>query len=244
MICTAEGCIWFFNDTTTVPRMVGSLKGMKAAGVATSQEHTVICTTEGCVWTLDIWGLNTCGIQPQMVEGLQNVKVVQVAAGAMHTVIRSDEGHVWTFGNGGCGQLGHGADGNEKVPRMVEGLKNVKVVQVATGPKHTVILSDNRSVWTFGGYDKGKLGHRECASEIPRMVEGLEGVKVTQVAASTDYTVVYTAQESVIICGRACDRRRLPFDVDIRINATWMQVQVPHPHPHPLPLPCSSPSTL
>ena len=36
------------------------------------------------------------------------------------------------------------------VPRMVEGLKDVKVVGVAAGRGHTVICTDDGRVWTFG----------------------------------------------------------------------------------------------
>ena len=36
------------------------------------------------------------------------------------------------------------------VPRMVKGLKDVKVVGVAAGRGHTVICTDDGRVWTFG----------------------------------------------------------------------------------------------
>ena len=61
------------------------------------------------------------------------------------------------------------------------------------------------------------------------MVEGLEGVKVTQIAAGTHHTVICTTQGGVIIFGVINDaRRRLPLDVKISIESSWWQLQVCH----------------
>ena len=61
------------------------------------------------------------------------------------------------------------------------------------------------------------------------MVEGLEGVKVTQIAAGTHHTVICTTQGGVIIFGVINDaRRRLPLDVKISIESSWRQLQVCH----------------
>ena len=52
-----------------------------------------------------------------------------MAAGDRHTVVCTEGGQVSTFGWGENGQLGHGGQGNELVPRVVEGLTE----QVKTG---------------------------------------------------------------------------------------------------------------
>ena len=101
-----------------------------------------------------------------MVEGLVGVNVAQVAAGGYHTVICTTEGRVWTFGLWGHGQLGHGGDANERVPRMVEGLVGVRVAQVAAGSFHTVICTAESRIWTFGHGHHGQLGHGGNAYEM------------------------------------------------------------------------------
>ena len=83
-----------------------------------------------------------------------DVKVAQVAAGGGHTVICTVEGRVWTFGNGHGGQLGHGVAATEMVPRIVEGLMDVKVAQVAAGGGHTVICTAEGRVLAFGDVDR------------------------------------------------------------------------------------------
>ena len=91
------------------------------------------------------------------------------------------------------GRLGHGGNTNEMVPRMVEGLVGVKVAHVAAGAIHTVICTAEGRVWTFGHGGHGRLGHGGNTDEmVPRIVEGLVGVKVAQVAAGHEHTVICT----------------------------------------------------
>ena len=150
----------------------------------------MICTAEGRVLAFGDGSHGQLGhsgdgngMVPRMVQGLVGVKVAQVAAGDRHTVICTTEGRVWTFGYGGAGQLGHGGNADEMVPRMVEGLVGLKVAQVAAGDRHTVIYTSEGRVWTFGHGGHGQLGHSGDGNEmVPRMVEGLLGVKVAQVA--------------------------------------------------------------
>ena len=83
-------------------------------------------------------------------RGAFDVEGGSLAAGEDHTVICTAEGRVLTFGYRASGQLGHGGNANEMMPRMVEGLADVKVAQVAAGYGHTVICTTEGRVWTFG----------------------------------------------------------------------------------------------
>ena len=122
-----------------------------------------------------------------------------ITAGGAGSVICTSEGRVLTFGNGNYGQLGHGGNTNERIPRMVKGLVGVKVVEVAAGAEHTVICTAEGCVWTFGRGEYGQLGHGGNANEmVPRMVEGLVDVKVAQVAAGDTHTVICTAEGRVL----------------------------------------------
>ena len=109
-----------------VPRVVGALEGVKVAGIAAGNVHTIVWTTAGAVYTFG-WGdagrLGHGGeeeeLLPRDVQALEGRKVV-CAAGAGHTVVRTDQDEIFTFGPGGGGRLGHGVRDNELVPRMVD----------------------------------------------------------------------------------------------------------------------------
>lgn len=64
------------------------------------------------------------------------------------------------MGNGQFGRLGHGwACASSRFPRLVAGLAAHDVTAVACGGAHTVALTADGSVFTFGMNDKGQLGH-------------------------------------------------------------------------------------
>ena len=123
-----------------------------------------------------------------------------MAAGRDHTVINTDQGRVLTFGLGKYGQLGHGGVDDEILPREVEGLVGMKVLQVAAGGVHTVICSCEGDVWTFGNGEYGQLGHPGRDNElVPRRVEGLVGV--VQVSADLSHTMVCTSEGTLLTFG-------------------------------------------
>jgi alpha-tubulin suppressor-like RCC1 family protein len=125
-------------------------------------------------------------------------RVVGVAAGHAHTVVWTDEGKAYSFGNGshlGCGNLGHGDDEDELVPRLIEGvLVGKRVVGVAAGHAHTVVWTDEGKAYSFGVGPFGRLGHGGTKTElVPKLIEGvLVGKRVVGVSAGSDHTVVWT----------------------------------------------------
>lgn len=91
--------------------------------------------------------------------------------------------HVYVFGSGDCGQLGLGEDVDmARKPRLHPFFEPLPIVTVAAGGLHTLALSAEGKVYSWGCNDEKALGH--CAPEFSvAMVQGLEGVKVVQVAA-------------------------------------------------------------
>lgn len=69
---------------------------------------------------------------PSIVDYLQDRDIVFVAAGDSHSACIDRHGHLYTWGGGGFGRLGHGDEGEIPVPRKVEGLGAVPILQVKT----------------------------------------------------------------------------------------------------------------
>jgi len=162
-----------------VPRLVEGLVGKKVIGASAGYQHTTAWTEAGELFTFGRggwWQLGHGGQEnesvPRLVEALAGKKVIGVSAGTRHTTAWTDAGELFTFGSGENGQLGHGGQENESVPRLVEALVGKKVIGAAAGHSHTAALTEAGEVFTFGKGKGGRLGHGGQHRElVPRLVE-------------------------------------------------------------------------
>ena len=119
------------------------------------------------------------------------VRIVAVAAHTMHSLALSADGAVFAFGQGRCGKLGHGEEATEWLPRRVVALEHEHAVGVAAGQQHSLVLTREGGVYSFGSGFAGKLGHGDRSNQLlPRLVEALRGVKVAAVAAGSYHSLV------------------------------------------------------
>ena len=100
---------------------------------------------------------------------------------------------VFTWGRGEDGQLGLGDTSDQDEPTYVDALRGVGVRQIACGSGHTVVLSTEGEVYTWGRGDDGRLGHGDNGWKyVPRMTRSLAGQVVTQVTCGSYHTAAVT----------------------------------------------------
>ena len=201
------------GDVKALPFQVEGFTSRPVLHISAGCDHTAVVTCDGEVFTFGSaedgmlgHGLEGCDeFVPRRVEELKGRHVVvQAVCGGAHTVVLTDDGDVFTFGWGGHGQLGHGDLDREYTPRRVEALKGKHVVQVAAGEHHTVALTKDGDVFTFGSAEDGMLGHglEEGDAFVPRRVEALQGRHVVHVAVGEHHTVALTKYGEVFTFGR------------------------------------------
>ena len=100
---------------------------------------------------------------------------------------------VFTWGRGEDGQLGLGDTSDQDEPTYVDALRGVGVRQIACGSGHTVVLSTEGEVYTWGRGDDGRLGHGDNGWKyVPRITRSLAGQVVTQVTCGSYHTAAVT----------------------------------------------------
>ena len=125
--------------------------------------------------------------------GMYDVKLLSVVAGGPTTVVCTVKGDLFTFGSGDYGMLGHGGEGDEEVPRLVEALVGKKVVGVSKGAYHTAVWTETGELFTCGYGGNGRLGHGGKNTELaPRLVAALAAKQVVGVVAGAYHTAVWT----------------------------------------------------
>ena len=120
-----------------------------------------------------------------------------IAAGAGHSLALTSDGRVWAWGSNSNGQLGNGQLGVDAViPVPVQGLNNVR--QVSAGAGHSLALTSDGRVWTWGRNDFGQLGNEtNIDQDVPILVQGLGDINIQQVVAGANHSLALTADGDV-----------------------------------------------
>lgn len=223
------------------PRLIEGLGELIIIMVACGDAHSAALTSDGIVLT---WGGGGCGQlghketstmpkdedgcpyqpEPRMVDNLPE-SIRYICCGKAHTAAVSEEGHLYTWGAGACGQLGHpdtsifpfDDDGYpyHPTPKLVAALKYVKLKMAACGDVHTLVLSEDGTIYCFGGGSFGQLGLGiiknlpvdvdECPfMPVPKIIEGLKKKeKIVNVACGDSHSVALTANGEVYTWGAA-----------------------------------------
>jgi E3 ubiquitin-protein ligase HERC2 len=145
---------------------------------------------------------------PRLLAALAGKKVIGASAGHSHTAAWTEEGELFTFGYGAYGQLGHGGQQTELVPRLVAALAGNKVIGASASSSHTpgrsrtVVWTEAGELFTFGDGHYGALGHGGTQNElVPRLVDALVGKKVVGAAAGQYHTAVWTDEGELFTFG-------------------------------------------
>ena len=138
--------------------------------VACGESQTAAVTEDGSLYT---WGAGHDAqlgltafyhrLVPTLVGGLDvfAARIVMLAAGLYHSAALVSDGSVWTWGIGFSGRLGHGDERTRLSPmrRGKEWFGESAAVMVACGELHTMVVTADGELWTFGGGYHGRLGH-------------------------------------------------------------------------------------
>ena len=220
-VCTDEGEVFSFGgggkhfnrgalgtgdteDSLTPRRLPAFGSSVQVRNVVCGGYHTLALTADRRVYS---WGRGEFGqlghgsdnneTEPRLLDALSREGRVQtLAAGENHSLAAMETGEVWSWGYGQQGQLGHGEGKNEKLPRRVAFFtqRNVAVVQVAAGWRHSLALTVDMVVYSWGHGDKGQLGLGDTRSSLlPAVVESLLGKEVKQVAAGGSHSLAFNA---------------------------------------------------
>ncbi|KAM9187597.1 LOW QUALITY PROTEIN: inhibitor of Bruton tyrosine kinase-like [Dugong dugon] len=144
---------------------------------------------------------------PELVDLFSGsgVYIKQAVLCKFHSMFLSQKGQVYTCGHCPGGQSGHGDEQTCLVPRLVEGLSGHNCSQVAAAKDHTVVLTEDGCVYTFGLNVFHQLGlvPPPPSCNVPRQMQAkyLKGKTVSGVTASRFHTVLW-AREAVYTMGQ------------------------------------------
>uniref|UniRef100_F6VRU3 HECT and RLD domain-containing E3 ubiquitin protein ligase family member 6 n=1 Tax=Xenopus tropicalis TaxID=8364 RepID=F6VRU3_XENTR len=195
-------------------------KESKAKRTKKTQEcvQKVSCGEKHTLYLLEDGTLLSCGQNPygqlgrksnnssiEQISSLEAQTIVDISCGTNHSVAVSDEGSIYSWGDGSEGQLGTGnLSSRNFTPKKITGLFNTKIIQISCGNFHSLALSEDGRVFSWGQNKCGQLG---LGSQIinqatPQLVKSLKGIPLVQVTAGGSQSFALSMSGTVFAWGK------------------------------------------
>jgi len=172
-------------------------------------EHSLILMSDGRVYGC---GSNEYGqlgfhnynnyVTPVLIPKLSD-KVIQLAAGYKCSSVLTIEGNVYSFGNNYHGQLGFGEPflGSKTIHNIkINSFMPYNVIHVSADNDHSLILTNDGYVYTFGDNECGQLGLGDKNDRyIPTLIQNL--IQIIQVSGGSSHSLVLTNNYQIYAFG-------------------------------------------
>jgi regulator of chromosome condensation len=135
---------------------------------------------------------------PTCIPALQNHQMVSIATGGIHSAAIEKDGTLWSWGCNDEAALGRLIDKEEWIPISV-GSTYPCFVQVACGASHTMALTNQGEIYTWGTYrnNQGSVGfHGRDKQAFPLVLFSLH-VRIHRIACGEHHDLVLTDQGNV-----------------------------------------------
>jgi alpha-tubulin suppressor-like RCC1 family protein len=185
------------------PQLITALSGRGIRQICCGYYHSMAITMMG---DLFVWGCNnysqlgTGNVAPlRLPTQLQfenNARFVQVAAGGFHSFVLTDQGEVYGWGNNQYGQLGTGDTEIRRMPTELMLFKMIsapatRAFRLYTGMFHSMVLTIDGKLYTFGDNRYGQLGHGDFDQrEYPSRVYFEDDMSVAQASCGAWHSLV------------------------------------------------------
>ncbi|GMF36445.1 unnamed protein product [Phytophthora fragariaefolia] len=233
--CDAASAKAAFKQKQTRPFLVKTLDNI--ADVRCGSCFNLVRTNDGRVYS---WGLGEMGqlgrkvdaemkdsngdykvemvykehLQPKPVTlGKDQLPVVKsIGCGSYHSLFAlSANGYLYTCGLNNYGQLGIGSTENCSELQLVEDLSSKNIAYVDAGTHHSVVLTNDGDIYTFGRADSGQLGmlnsintgefkDRPQKVTIPKPKNGGSNV-VRAIATGSNHALALTESDAIFSWG-------------------------------------------
>ncbi|XP_063166477.1 probable E3 ubiquitin-protein ligase HERC6 [Candoia aspera] len=132
------------------------------------------------------------GYVPDRIQALEAQTIVYISCGKEHSLAICNQGRVFSWGAGGFGQLGTGKLEDSLIPKKINSLSRYNVIQIACGHYHSIALTKDGQVFSWGQNIHGQLGLGKGLSSQtnPCNVSSLAGIPLAQVAAGGAHSFV------------------------------------------------------
>ncbi|EGC35023.1 hypothetical protein DICPUDRAFT_79261 [Dictyostelium purpureum] len=200
------------EQSQPTPERLPNFNVSDICSISSGSYYSAALTENGDVY---MWGRGSVKNPPVPVLGIPQIEdqllpiklesltdIVVVSIGFYHSAAVRANGELLTWGVGEEGQLGHGDTQNQVEPKVIQSLTSFWITQVQCGEKHTICLTKNGKVYTWGSSEYGQLGLGDTTRYCkPMPVTALEKYNVLQIASGSTHCAVLTNSKEVLVFG-------------------------------------------
>jgi alpha-tubulin suppressor-like RCC1 family protein len=176
-------------------------------GLDINSRHSAAIKTDGTLW---IWGSAASGRLGNGATSVNRSTPVttfaggsnwkQVSIGYAYTAAIKTDGTLWTWGNGLNGQLGNNDTTDRSTPiTTFAGGNNWK--QVNVGPRFSVAIKTDGTLWTWGTGTNGQLGNNDTTDRSTPITTFAGGNNWKQVSSGDVYTAAIKTDGTLWVWG-------------------------------------------
>ena len=129
---------------------------------------------------------------PTKIRSLQGVKIDKVVCGSRNTLFLSGENQLYKTNMANC-----------KPTRIFEReLADERIIEIAAGSGHFIVLNDEGNVLSWGENDYGQLGTGEGAMQkYPKKIETLNKIFINRISCGAAHSMAVSKTGNVFVWG-------------------------------------------
>ncbi|KAJ8734224.1 hypothetical protein PYW07_014775 [Mythimna separata] len=151
------------------------------------EAQTLCCTWEGAV---QVFG-DTEGGVPRTLTSLSVLRITRVYTGEHWHAVLTDAGQVYTWGKGEGYRLGHGNLENVKIPKALDALQGIRVVDLSLGSTHGVALTAEGALYAWGTHERAQI-----TRPVPQLLQVLNPAFKANGVSSGPAQILVWSEES------------------------------------------------
>ncbi len=204
------GCLGLgHNNAVKEPEIVEELCDKKIIDISYGYYHVLALTkSEKCYsWGCNMFGQLGNGTQndenkPKLIKALNNEKIIKISCGACHSLVLTKSGELYGFGCNYDGRVGFGNNEHELKPIKIIGFNNKKIVSMACGSFHSLALTDNGEVYSWGNKTSDRILIRSTAHQNkPQRIDLNENQIAKSISCGHSHSLLLTTVGDIYAFG-------------------------------------------
>ncbi|KAL5100355.1 hypothetical protein RYX36_004682 [Vicia faba] len=187
-----RGQLGFSKDkikSINLPKVVSGFEDVDIVGIAANGDHSAALSVDGNLYT---WGRGFKGFEDSHLPQCLNstLKFTKATLGWNHALAMTGDGEAYMLGGNHLGVLkdlrNECSDSREANLKKVPGLDGIKITDIATGAEHSVLVTENGEIKTWGWGEHGQLGLGDDADQLSPVTVSL-GYDLNEAASTKVY---------------------------------------------------------